>query len=101
MTQSFCDANSQAFVHITRKDGENCMLDFAPDSYLEHKTDYYQDKHAGVYIHNGAKYISKTAFIKSCDIKDDIVAHPILRFFAQVLGAVFSILVFCLFLTCC
>ena len=88
-------------MHVTRKAGERCVIGHTPQSYLEANPKYKEDEFAGPFQHGGNWYMTKTSFSKKCSLKDDIVAHPILNFVSQVLGAIFAVLVCCLAMTCC
>jgi len=99
--QTFCNADGNAKVHVTRKEGERCVIGHTPQSFLTKYPEYKDDEFQGAFRLEGVEYVTKTVFSKKCSLKDDIVAHPILNFVSQVLGGVFTVLVFCLALTCC
>ncbi len=82
-----CSAvNGEATVHVKRKEGELCVLDFIPDSYLAKLTSQssfvssiYEEtlmnsdiESAAVISHGGHKYVTKSMFKRKCNMVEDI-----------------------------
>lgn len=97
--ENFC-RKGHSEIHATRKPGENCVIDFPPDKFIEKNPDYLENKRHGIIKHQGYKYVTKPLFHKKCSLLADITEHPILKFFSQLLASVMVILVCCLTLTC-
>ena len=99
--KSFCDANNVSKVHVTRNEGERCVIGHTPKSWLKQFPDFKTNEFEGFVVHEGNLYATKTSFSMKCNLQSDIMAHPVLNFMAQILGIVFAVMLCCLALTCC
>lgn len=52
-------------------------------------------------MHKGSKFVSKTQFLKKCNILEDISGRPLLNAIATIIGIIVTLLLFCLLYTCC
>lgn len=89
--EEFCGKDGTSRVHVERKQGAQCVLDFVPqtledDGYLDHEF-------SGVYERKGIKYVSKHSFMRKCSVLSDISDHSFLNFIRDCLAVTFTIVI--------